>query len=145
MIKTVNKRMIENGVEPYLELENGYKEGELDSFFIDDENKIFVAEVNGVVVGFLSVCMNKELDYLYLDDYCVATKFRGNGIGSRLLNLAEEYALKFGINNINAHVESSNYESRNFYERKGFSVLSDDGNRLAINKKVLAEEVKYVK
>ena len=31
------------------------------------------------------------------------------------------------------------------YERKGFSVLSDEGNRLAINKKVLAEEVKYVK
>ena len=53
MIKTINQRMINEGVEPYTELEKGYKEGYLDSFYVDDNRLIFVAEDEGKVIGYL--------------------------------------------------------------------------------------------
>ena len=90
MIKTINRRMIEDGVEPYTELENGYEDGYLDTFYVDDNRVIFVADNGEKVIGYLSTVIHDN--YLYLDDYCVSEKFRGYGIGSNLIKLSEEFA-----------------------------------------------------
>lgn len=87
MIKTVNQRMINDGIEPNLNLENGYEEGYLDTFHIDDNRVIFVALDQDKVIGFLSVVKNGN--YLYLDDYCVTANYQGLGIGSNLIKMAE--------------------------------------------------------
>ena len=134
MIKTVNKRMELKGFDPYKDLENGYEEGYLDNFYDNDDKIIFVAEDNNIVIGFISVVLFKEEGYIYLDDYSVKEKYRGQGIGSELMNMAFEYAKEKGIKTIITHVESANSESINFYKNKGFKLVEEQGHRLLIKK-----------
>ena len=76
----------------------GYPAGYVGRFFTGGEDKILVAEQAGMVVGFLSLESHREGEppFLYLDDFSVAAACRGQGIGSRLLDMAEEYAAAFG-------------------------------------------------
>ena len=136
MIQTVIDRMPEEDSLIYVPLLKGYEEGYLDAFFIDENKRILVADFNNNVVGYLSLCMYKESDYLYLDDFCVTKEHQGDGIGSKLIDMAIEYAKEYGINNIRAHVEKFNSQSIEFYSKRGFEVVEDDNNRLLINKKV---------
>jgi len=136
LIETVNKRMIRENIKPYDELLNGYEDGYLDTFFDNDERIIFVAEDDKKIIGYLSLCIYKELNYIYLDDYSVSEKYRGRGIGSNLLNMAIEYANKLNIDNLKTHVESANLESRKFYKKKGFELVEKQENRLLISMKI---------
>ena len=133
MVKTVNKRMIKDGIEPYKELENGYN-GEIDKFFDNDDFFIYVACDDDKVIGFLSICVFKDLDYIYLDDYSVSDKYRGLGIGSKLMEMAFKYVEDNNISTIQTHVESANHESREFYKKRGFSLVSEEGHRLLIKR-----------
>ena len=134
MVKTVNERMIKAGIEPYTELEKGFEEGYLESFYNDNDKLIYVAEDNKKIIGFLSIC--KYDDYIYLDDYCVNYKYRGKGIGTELMTLSYQFAKRQNINKIITHVESANYESRKYYKNKGFKLIKKEGNRLLINKEL---------
>ena len=133
MVKTVNERMIKDGIEPYKELENGYN-GEIDKFFDNDDFFIYVACDDDKVVGFLSICVFKDLDYIYLDDYSVSDKYRGLGIGSKLMEMAFKYVEDNNISTVQTHVESANHESREFYKKRGFSLVSEEGHRLLIKR-----------
>ena len=149
LVLTVNKKMIKEGIEPYKELEKGLDDNYWNEFFTKEDRKILVAEDNGNVIGFLSLCINKEYKYLYLDDYCINEKYRGKGIGSKLMDMAVDYAKKNKINNIGTHVESANHEAREFYKKKGFKLYKEEGYRLLINKSLmnftLAEAIEYSK
>lgn len=134
LVKTVNKRMEKENIEPYKKLENGLNNNAWNEFFKNDDKKIIVAEDNNKVIGFLSVINHK--DYVYLDDYCVNNDYRGKGIGSKLMSMADEYARKKNINKINTHVESANHESIDFYMNKGFKIQEKQGHRLLITKEV---------
>lgn len=133
MVKTVNERMIKDGIEPYKELENGYN-GEIDKFFDNDDFFIYVACDDDKVIGFLSICVFKDLDYIYLDDYSVSDKYRGLGIGSKLMEMAFKYVEDNNISTVQTHVESANHESREFYKKRGFSLVSEEGHRLLIKR-----------
>ena len=134
MAKTVNERMVKEGIEPYTELENGFEEGYLESFYIDNNKIIYVALDNEKIIGFLSIC--KYDNYIYLDDYCVNYKYRGKGIGTKLMNLSYEYAKENNINIIKTHVESANHESKEYYQNKGFKLIKKEKNRLLIAKEL---------
>ena len=134
MIKTINRRMIEDGVEPYTELERGYEDGYLDTFYVDDNRIIFVADNGENVIGYLSTVIHDN--YLYLDDYCVSEKFRGYGIGSNLIKLSEEFAKEKGLDEVHLHVQTANHESREFYSRRGYGFISEEEKRILLGKKV---------
>ncbi len=134
MVNTVNGRMEKSGIEAYNNLNNGYEEGYLDNFYLDDNNVIFVAEDNGQVIGFISINNYKDKGYIYLDDYSVSEKYRGKGIGSKLMNMAFEFALEQGVEEVITHVVSANKESIKFYKNKGFSFLEEQDRRLLIKK-----------
>lgn len=134
MIKTVNERMIKKGIEPYKEV--GFEKGYLETFYNNDDRIIFVALDNKKIVGFLSICKYKEENYIYLDDYCVNKDYRGKGIGSKLMEMACEYAKKEKIDCILTHVEDANTESINYYNSKGFVEKEKEGHRLLIYKKI---------
>ncbi len=113
---------------------NGYEEGELDRFFTGNEDRIYVAE-DGDVVGFLSVEVHhEEEDFIYLDDFSVAEAYRNKGIGTKLLMTAEEYARTINISPVFLHVEKSNGAALRLYERSGYSIDRDDGNRYMLRK-----------
>ena len=83
------------------------------------------------VVAYLAVEVHRESEkeYVYLDDLSVAEKYRSQGIGSALIHEAETYAQEIGIQHILLHVEKSNSKTFQLYERLGYKVYRDDGNR----------------
>ena len=120
----------------------GYAKGYLDKFWLGGGDRIFVAEEEAVV-GFLSaeVCREPEA-YVYLDDFSVTEAYRSRGIGTALLRRAEAYAVELGIPAVLLHVEKTNVPARRLYERSGFSVYRDDGQRYLMHKRVNADSGK---
>lgn len=112
----------------------GYESGYLDKYWSDSEDRIYVA-ADSSVEAFLSVEVYREPEtYIYLDDFCVAEQYRGNGIGTRLIREAEAYAKEIGIRSIVFHVEKSNLSALRLYERLGYTVHMDDGTRYLMKK-----------
>ncbi len=111
-----------------------YDDGYLDKFWAGNESRIFVAE-DKEVIAFLSIEVHHEYDdYIYLDDFSVTEAYRNNCIGSELLNAAESYARKIHISTVFLHVEKTNALAMRLYERSGYSIYRDDGNRYLLKK-----------
>lgn len=134
LVKTVNERMIKNGMEPYLGMENGFEKGYLDRFYKDDGNIIYVATDEDKIVGFISITDHRDENFIYLDDYCVNHLYRGQGIGIKLMDLAFEFARMQRVEEVKTHVVSTNFESIEFYKKYGFQIVEEEGKRLLIKK-----------
>ena len=107
----------------------GYEPGYLDRYWKNGEDTILVAEDDDVI-AYLAVEVHREdVDYIYLDDLSVTEKKRGNGIGTSLIHKAEEYAMELGIADILFHVEKNNKSAFRLYERLGYKIFRDYGNR----------------
>ena len=114
----------------------GYAPGDLDRFF-GGEDWICVAEVKGSVMAFLSMEVHREqVDYVYLDDFSVSAAYRGAGVGTQMMAEAEKFAWDIGFSNIVLHVEKSNSSARRLYERSGYELLNDEGNRISMIKRI---------
>ena len=114
----------------------GYEDGYLDRSWSENQDRIYVAE-EGEAVGFLSVQVYHDpVDHLYLDDFSVTAAYRNKGIGSALIHTAEAYAGQIGSQAILLHVEKSITAAMHFYERSGYSIFRDDGNRFLLKKDI---------
>ena len=114
----------------------GYEAGYLEPFWNGGENRIYVAE-DDEVRAFLSIEVYREPQaYLYLDDFSVTAAYRGSGIGTKLMQTAEAYAREIGIPAIVLHVEKNNESAFRFYERLGYAIFRDDGNRYLLSKEL---------
>ena len=112
----------------------GYPAGYLDRFRSENRDRIYVAE-DGQVVAFLSVEVHHDpVDHLYLDDFSVTAAYRNKGIGSALICAAEAYAGETGCRAVILHVEKANPAAMRFYERSGYSLFRDDGDRFLLKK-----------
>ncbi len=119
----------------HTESADGYEEGYLDKFWGQGEDRIYIADADGEAVGFLSAEVYHEpVDHLYLDDFSVTTAYRNKGIGSALIRAAESYAGETGSRAVLLHVEKTNTSAMRFYERSGYSVFRDDGDRFLLKK-----------
>ena len=119
----------------------GYDDGALDRFWAGSENRVYVAEDHGVI-AFLSVEVHHDMGgYIYLDDFSVTEAYRGRGIGAELIRTAESYAKEIGMPAIVLHVEKTNRSAIRFYERMGYSVIQDDGNRDLMKKDIEGNEI----
>ena len=120
----------------HTEKAEGYKTGDLDKFWADDENRIFVAE-DKTVVGFLSVeVYHENEDYIYLNDFAVTKDYRKQGVGSALLEVAESYAREINTPKLCLHVEKTNSAAMRLYENAGYAIYRDDGHRFLMNKEL---------
>ncbi|SDC54435.1 Acetyltransferase (GNAT) family protein [Paenibacillus sp. UNCCL117] len=63
-----------------------------------------------------------EEDELYIDSLCVFPQFRGQGVGTRLLEAVIAEAGAAGWSKLSLNVEQFNVNARRLYERMGFSV-----------------------
>lgn len=116
----------------------GYAEGALDRFFEGGEEWISIAMDNDRIVAFLSIEVHREeKEFIYLDDFSVTKQYRGKGIGSSMMRIAESYAKEIHIPAICLHVEKSNAAALRLYERLGYQVYEDQGSRYCMIKKVL--------
>lgn len=57
---------------------------------------------------------------LHVNQFIVASKYRGMGIGTRLLQEAEDYAFEAGIPSVDLFVAENNTKAMEFYEASGY-------------------------
>jgi GNAT superfamily N-acetyltransferase len=67
----------------------------------------------------------------WLDDLWVSSRFRGQGIGSALLQHAEKEIAARGIATAHLHVIASNKQAIAFYERRGWRPVRETPHEVA--------------
>ncbi len=86
--------------------------------------KVFVAELNGVVAGYIHA---EKYQTLYFEPMinilglAVSSKFRRRGIGRMLMNCIESWANEAGINKIRLNSGASRKEAHSFYRAMGYN------------------------
>jgi ribosomal protein S18 acetylase RimI-like enzyme len=91
--------------------------------------KVFVAEVDGQVVGFVSVWARvpptepdePQTEYAYISDLVVLASFRQRGLGRALLERAERFAREQKATVIRIGVLAQNVIARQLYLNLGFT------------------------
>ncbi len=91
--------------------------------------EIFVAEMEGKPVGFLSVLLSEQLDadlnepieLAYLSDIVILKEYRKGGIGEALVKRAEQYAIEKNASYLSANVLANNKGGRALYGKAGFN------------------------
>lgn len=115
----------------------GYSDGDLDRFFDNRDEWISIVKDNDIIIAFLSIEVHHEdIEYIYLDDLSVTKQYRNNGIGTKLICTAENYAKEIGISTIYLHVEKSNVAAYRLYERLGYEIYEEQKNRFLMIKNV---------
>jgi GNAT superfamily N-acetyltransferase len=89
--------------------------------------RIFLAEANDAVVGFVCVLatVRPSADdglepYAYISDLVVRASHRGRGVGRRLMVRAEAFAREFGAKQLKVGVLVRNEATHAFYRGGGF-------------------------
>ena len=114
----------------------GKENGDLDNIPSEGDVLNKVTELEKEVVAFLSVEVYREEGYIYLDDLSVTAECRNQGIGTKLISLAEDYAGSTGIPAIVLHVEKTNKRAHELYRKCGYSDYEDQGKRIMMVKEL---------
>lgn len=91
---------------------------------------LFVAELDGGVVGFLSGELREGSSafspktWAAVEDVYVSSDYRSSGIGRALFEACQEWARERGANGISLQVAADNTRGRKFYEELGFREVS---------------------
>ena len=86
--------------------------------------KVFVAEVNGIVAGYIHAEKYQTLYFepmINIPGLAVSSEFRRRGIGRMLLKRAERWANEVGIHKIRLNSGASRKEAHLFYRAMGYS------------------------
>ncbi len=109
------------GSEPWVTLGRGYEESL--ALVSDSSREMYVASQDGRVLGFLILNMAGAF-VGYVQTICVAEVARSRGIGSRLLQFAEERVFRESPN-VFLCVSSFNPRARALYERLGYELVGE--------------------
>jgi len=89
----------------------------------DPTREVYLARDDAGLAGFLILCMTGAF-VGYIQTVCIHPDRRGQGLGSRLLQFAEERILEESPN-VFMCVSSFNHEARRLYERLGYVVVGE--------------------
>jgi PhnO protein len=98
----------------------------LEAVLADPAQQLLVAEVEGQVVGFMSLDVKPQVRLVGLvvtiDELVVAARARGLGIGKKLVDFAKAEAIRTGARRLELHTarKRPSYE-RGFYVKNGFT------------------------
>jgi len=98
----------------------------------DEAVNIFVAEIEGPLVGLVHVLIREALDipifvprrYAVIDNLAVKEEFRQRGIGRALMNKAHDWAVAKAADTVELTVYEFNESALAFYRRLGYKPLS---------------------
>lgn len=92
----------------------------------DNSYKTLVAEVNGKVIGFISLCKLYAYEengcYIRIVALVVDKQYRGYGVGTKLVNTAETWASSIGAFAIVLDSGINRKEAHTFYNNRGYKV-----------------------
>jgi len=89
-----------------------------DYALIAGSGSAWVAEQRGRLVGLL--VLEPAADHLLLENVAVDPDVQGNGVGSRLLRLAEEQAEAQGLKEVRLYTNAAMTENLTYYPRHGY-------------------------
>lgn len=106
-----------------------YNDDELCELIADDDKPIFVAEDNGMVLGYafcVFICHENDniltdIKTLYIDDLCVDENVRGKHVGKSLYEYVLDFARESGCYNVTLNVWSCNEKAMGFYQKCGLT------------------------
>ena len=107
-----------------------YTDEELKSIIADDLTPVFVAEIEGRVLGY-AFCIHQQhindnnltdIRTLYIDDLCVDEASRGMHVGRALYDHVIGFARENGYYNVTLNVWAGNDSAKRFYESVGLKV-----------------------
>ena len=107
-----------------------YDEAQLKAILSDGEKPIYVAVLDGQVVGyaFCQLRDSKEAFFpvkaFHLDDFCVDQSYRQQGIGQALFDFVKEEARKRGCYEITLNAWPGNEPAQRFYQKQGLQPRS---------------------
>ena len=90
---------------------------------LEDET-VFVAEVGGGPAGYVAVDLTPAA--ARVDQLFVSPEHEGEGVGRRLLEYAEGYAISQGAATLQVVVENENRRAQDFYRGRGFVPVSEN-------------------
>ena len=112
---------IMTGSEPWVTLGRGYEESL--QIVTDSSKEVYISTVKAEPAGFMILNM-KGAFVGYIQTICIAPEFRGKGIGSRLLEFAENRIFSESPN-VFLCVSSFNGGARRLYERAGYETIGE--------------------
>ena len=107
--------------EPWVTLQRNYDESL--ATICEPAKEVYLASIEGSAVGFVIINMNGAFSG-YIQTVCIAPDHRGKGIGSQLINFAEERILRESPN-IFLCLSAFNQEAKRLYERLGYQVIGE--------------------
>jgi len=113
-------RMMANS-EPWITLRRDY-DASL-KILIDSSREVYLAMVGDEIVGFTILSMQGAF-VGYLQSVCVAPQWRGEGIGSELMDYVEKRILS-ETPNVFICVSSFNGRVQRLYERRGYEAIGE--------------------
>ena len=85
---------------------------------------VFVAEVGGAPAGYVAVDLTEVA--ARVDQLFVSPEHEREGVGRRLLEYAEGYAISQGAATLQVVVEDENRRAQDFYRGRGFVSVSEN-------------------
>jgi len=87
-----------------------------------NEDKYFCYYEEKKILGYVLFSIHSNSITIEL----IATKPNNKGIGTKLMNQIEEFALKNNINTLNVGTQLNNLNAQNFYEKNGFKHIANN-------------------
>jgi ribosomal protein S18 acetylase RimI-like enzyme len=93
--------------------------------FNDKNTNGTIAEANGKPIGWLRTYIDKKKSKFYINQIYVLKEYQRKGVGRKLIQIAEEEALKNNYNKVWLGVMSENISSVNWYKKIGFVFIKE--------------------
>lgn len=103
-----------------------------------DHGQLWVAEVDGSIAGISAITTDQETEYanvgwdlnetaIVTHRLAVSMRFRGQGVAARLLQQAEEEAIKRGINTLRIDTNTNNKATQQLFPKLGYLYAGEIG------------------
>ena len=124
-VQSDEERMICAGLmadsEPWITLKRSLKDTK--KAVLDSSVDIFISTKNNEITGFIIIQMNGAFRG-YIQSFGIMPGWRGNGVGTQLLNFAEEYIFD-KTPNVFLCVSSFNKDAKRFYANHGYETVGE--------------------
>ena len=120
-----------------------YAEPSLLSMFDHPFMQGYIAETEGHITGYIRLVFNQDENRIYIPSLHIVGDFKGQGMGTQLLEAAEGYAVKKGLHELWIGVMVKNRQALVFYRRVGFIFVREEP--FTMGKTTVSHLVGYIK
>lgn len=106
-----------NKLEQSTNLPNKMAESDFENSILSKNHKLFVALLDGVVVGFVMLELTDEIN---IENLVVEKPYRNYGIGTKLLENVADFAKQNGFDGLSLEVSEANLTAYLLYQKFGF-------------------------